>query len=122
MKESKSGLSVQYLHLCSSIYLPFPSTTFQNYRRLLYDRLFQFFSLVVLAKHYHLTIDKNDRENRLRIEKFLADYIDFKPSRYTYADVKNITNKFIDKLGQGAYGTIYRGKLSNMTSSLQRRF
>ena len=36
-----------------------------------------------------------------------------KPSRYTYADVKHITNKFKDKLGQGAYGTVYKGKLSN---------
>ena len=36
-----------------------------------------------------------------------------KPTRYSYADVKRITNQFTEKLGQGAYGTVFKGKLSN---------
>lgn len=42
----------------------------------------------------------------------MEDYKAFKPSRYSYADLKSITNQFKEKLGQGAYGTVYKGKLS----------
>jgi serine/threonine protein kinase len=43
----------------------------------------------------------------------LEDYKNFKPTRYSYADVKRITNQFTEKLGEGAYGTVFKGKLSN---------
>lgn len=66
----------------------------------------------MVAILYVRRLDKNT-ENRLHIEKFLADYKAFQPSRYAYADIKKITNKFQNKLGQGAYGTVYKGKLSN---------
>ena len=35
-----------------------------------------------------------------------------KPKRYSYADIKKITNQFQDKLGEGGYGAVYKGKLS----------
>ncbi|KAM6550993.1 hypothetical protein CsatB_000801 [Cannabis sativa] len=66
-----------------------------------------------LATIYVCHLGKNKRQNGLRIEKFLEDYIAFKPSRYTYADVRNITSEFKDKLGEGAYGQVFKGKLSN---------
>ncbi|XP_062079022.1 rust resistance kinase Lr10-like [Humulus lupulus] len=66
-----------------------------------------------LATFYVYHLEKKKRENGQKIEKFLEDYIALKPSRYTYADVKNITNNFKDKLGEGAYGTVFKGKLSN---------
>ncbi|XP_060973830.1 rust resistance kinase Lr10-like [Cannabis sativa] len=66
-----------------------------------------------LATFYVCHLGKNKRQNGLRIEKFLEDYIAFKPSRYTYADVRNITSEFKDKLGEGAYGEVFKGKLSN---------
>ncbi|XP_047314053.1 rust resistance kinase Lr10-like, partial [Impatiens glandulifera] len=47
-----------------------------------------------------------------KIEKFLEDYRALKPSRYSYADIKKITNDFEDKVGQGSYGTVYKGTLS----------
>ncbi|CAL5367546.1 unnamed protein product [Camellia sinensis] len=53
------------------------------------------------------------REDQAKIERFLEDYNALKPARYSYADIKNITNKFKDKIGQGGYGTVYKGKLSN---------
>ncbi|KAL6321138.1 hypothetical protein AAG906_012910 [Vitis piasezkii] len=46
--------------------------------------------------------NKLKREHRINIQKFLEDYRALKPSRYSY-----------DKLGQGGYGTVYKGKLSN---------
>ena len=56
---------------------------------------------------------KIEEENQLRIEKFLNDYRALKPSRYTYDDIKQITNQFQDKLGQGGYGTVFKGIVSS---------
>ncbi|GLT59241.1 hypothetical protein SLA2020_320710 [Shorea laevis] len=56
---------------------------------------------------------KAAKEAQLKIEKFLEDYTALKPSRYSYADIKKITDQFRDKLGEGAYGTVFKGRLSN---------
>ncbi|KAF4359557.1 hypothetical protein F8388_003560 [Cannabis sativa] len=65
------------------------------------------------ASFYVFTLYKKDREQKLRIREFLKDYFALKPSRYTYSDIKKFTNNFKDKLGEGAYGTVFKGKLSN---------
>ena len=57
--------------------------------------------------------NKLKREHKINIQKFLEDYRACKPSRYSCVDIKRITNNFKDKLGQGGFGTIYKGKLSN---------
>ncbi|PRQ32549.1 putative glycerophosphodiester phosphodiesterase, protein kinase RLK-Pelle-LRK10L-2 family [Rosa chinensis] len=56
---------------------------------------------------------KREEENQLRIKRFLDEYRALKPSRYSYADIKRITEKFKEKLGQGAYGTVFKGRLSS---------
>ncbi|CAL5364515.1 unnamed protein product [Camellia sinensis] len=56
---------------------------------------------------------KIKREDQSKIERFLEDYRALKPSRYSYADIKKITNQFTNKVGQRGYGTTYRGQLSN---------
>ncbi|GLT61340.1 hypothetical protein SLA2020_340560 [Shorea laevis] len=56
---------------------------------------------------------KAEKEGQLKIENFLEDYKALKPSRYSYADIKRITDQFKDKLGEGAYGTVFKGRLSN---------
>jgi len=52
-------------------------------------------------------------EEHTRIENFLKDYKALKPTRFSYADIKRITNKFKDKIGEGAHGAVYKGKLSS---------
>ena len=43
----------------------------------------------------------------------MEDYRALKPTRYSYNDVKRITNQFTKKSKQGAYGTMFKGKLLN---------
>ena len=43
----------------------------------------------------------------------MEDYRALKPTRYSYNDVKRITNQSNEELGQGAYGTVFKEKLSN---------
>ncbi|KAL6124738.1 hypothetical protein ACLB2K_077248 [Fragaria x ananassa] len=73
------------------------------------------FVLVLLAgaAFHAYSSDRKEKQNQLKIERFLEDYIALKPSRYSYSDIKRITDQFKDKLGQGAYGTVYKGKLSS---------
>ncbi|PRQ56303.1 putative glycerophosphodiester phosphodiesterase, protein kinase RLK-Pelle-LRK10L-2 family [Rosa chinensis] len=56
---------------------------------------------------------KREEENQLRIKRFLDDYKALKPSRYSYADIKRITKQFKEKRGQGAYGTVFKGRVSS---------
>ncbi|XP_055828559.1 rust resistance kinase Lr10-like [Solanum dulcamara] len=70
------------------------------------------FALIVLAV-YKIVKLKMKKEDQKRIERFLEDYKALRPTRYSYADIKKITEQFKYKLGQGGYGKVYKGKLSN---------
>ncbi|KAJ8761248.1 hypothetical protein K2173_001304 [Erythroxylum novogranatense] len=54
-----------------------------------------------------------EKENYQKFEAFLRNYGSLAPKRYTYSEVKKITNCFKDKLGQGGYGSVYKGKLDD---------
>ncbi|XWS75269.1 hypothetical protein CRYUN_Cryun01aG0071600 [Craigia yunnanensis] len=71
-------------------------------------------SLIGLFWVHHL--HKKEKEGQRKIEQFLDDYKALKPSRYSYADIKRITNQFKEKLGQGGYGTVFKGILSTDVS------
>ncbi|XP_061356541.1 rust resistance kinase Lr10-like isoform X2 [Gastrolobium bilobum] len=45
------------------------------------------------------------------IEEFLKEHGPLPTARYSYSEVKKITNSFRNKLGQGGYGCVYKGKL-----------
>ncbi|XP_061948183.1 rust resistance kinase Lr10-like [Populus nigra] len=46
------------------------------------------------------------------IEQFLQSHDnDLMPIRYTYSEIKKITNRFKDKLGEEGSGSVYKGKL-----------
>ncbi|KAL8550887.1 hypothetical protein ACS0TY_000097 [Phlomoides rotata] len=45
------------------------------------------------------------------IEDFLQSENNLMPIRYSYSDIKKMTRGFREKLGQGGYGTVYKGKL-----------
>ncbi|KAK5844333.1 hypothetical protein PVK06_000469 [Gossypium arboreum] len=52
----------------------------------------------------HLSVDD-------LIENFLQSQTNFMPIRYSYTELKRITRGFKDNLGQGGYGTVFKGKL-----------
>jgi serine/threonine protein kinase len=54
---------------------------------------------------------KKKTKNAEYIEAFLKKCGSLAPKRYNYSDVKKMTNSFKDKLGQGGYGDVYKGKL-----------
>ncbi|MCL7051519.1 hypothetical protein MKW94_008536 [Papaver nudicaule] len=56
--------------------------------------------------------NKEEKENQLKIEQFLEKNA-LKPTRYSHVELKKITNKFEVKLGQGGYGSVFEGKLTN---------
>ncbi|WVZ69223.1 LOW QUALITY PROTEIN: hypothetical protein U9M48_018042 [Paspalum notatum var. saurae] len=74
-----------------------------------------FLCLVVLAffwtcKYGWIPFKSN---NEPRIESFLQKNRNLHPKRYTYAEVKRMTKSFAVKLGQGGFGAVYRGSLSD---------
>lgn len=70
------------------------------------------FLLLVKALFYMYGYYKIKEEDQARIEKFLEDYAAMKPTRFTYADIKRITNGFSESLGEGAHGKVFKGMLS----------
>ncbi|GMP30977.1 hypothetical protein CsSME_00005387 [Camellia sinensis var. sinensis] len=47
------------------------------------------------------------------VEAFIRNYGSLAPKRCRYSDLKKITSSFKYKLGQGGYGSVYKGKLSD---------
>ncbi|KAG6707148.1 hypothetical protein I3842_06G017700 [Carya illinoinensis] len=47
------------------------------------------------------------------VEAFLRNNGPFGLRRYSYSDIKKMTNFLKDKLGQGGYGSVYKGKLQD---------
>ncbi|CAL4977415.1 unnamed protein product [Urochloa decumbens] len=70
-------------------------------------------SVTVSAALYLALKSKYDEEIHLKVEMFLNTYSTSKPTRYTFSEVKKITKRFNNKLGQGGFGSIYKGELSN---------
>ncbi|XP_059434420.1 LEAF RUST 10 DISEASE-RESISTANCE LOCUS RECEPTOR-LIKE PROTEIN KINASE-like 2.2 [Corylus avellana] len=47
------------------------------------------------------------------VQTFLRNHRPLAFRRYSYSDIKKITNFFRDKLGEGGYGGVYKGKLQD---------
>uniref|UniRef100_A0A0D9UW42 Protein kinase domain-containing protein n=1 Tax=Leersia perrieri TaxID=77586 RepID=A0A0D9UW42_9ORYZ len=69
-------------------------------------------SMVATTLYLSLRTRYNE-EIHLKVEMFLKTYGTSKPTRYTFSEVKKITRRFKVKLGQGGFGSVYSGELSN---------
>ncbi|KAK3415697.1 hypothetical protein EUGRSUZ_H01563 [Eucalyptus grandis] len=61
---------------------------------------------------------RRHRAINANIEEFLQVHNNFFPIRYSYLDIKKITKNFKCKLGEGGYGSVYRGILRNFISEV----
>ncbi|KAK9291328.1 hypothetical protein L1049_019273 [Liquidambar formosana] len=65
--------------------------------------LFLIALLIHKFRQRHLSFDD-------KIEEFLQSHNNFMPIRYSYSQIKEMTKGFKDKLGQGGFGSVYKGK------------
>ncbi|XP_018732354.2 LEAF RUST 10 DISEASE-RESISTANCE LOCUS RECEPTOR-LIKE PROTEIN KINASE-like 2.4 [Eucalyptus grandis] len=60
----------------------------------------------LIRKHMSMMVGKREHSvAEQKIEELISS------RRYAYKDIKRITNSFQEKLGQGGYGYVYKGKL-----------
>ncbi|XP_031282915.1 rust resistance kinase Lr10-like [Pistacia vera] len=69
--------------------------------------------VLVIVLVYKSWKSESEKKTQLEVDKFLEDYRTLNPARYSYSDLRKITGKFKQRLGQGGYGSVFRGKFSN---------
>ncbi|KAJ9678975.1 hypothetical protein PVL29_021020 [Vitis rotundifolia] len=74
--------------------------------RTMLGMLFLFAYLIYKFHRRHLSLDDS-------IEEFLQNHKNLQPIKYSYSDIKKMTHNFANKLGQGGFGSVYKGKLRN---------
>ncbi|GAB4827905.1 hypothetical protein Ancab_034789 [Ancistrocladus abbreviatus] len=66
---------------------------------------------IMITARKFICIWKKETTYNQKVEDFLVNYGCLAQKRYTYADIKKMTGSFCDKLGEGGYGSVYKGKL-----------
>ncbi|KAK1661197.1 hypothetical protein QYE76_049356 [Lolium multiflorum] len=70
--------------------------------------------LLVVATTLYLSLKtRYNEEIHLKVEMFLRTYGTSKPTRYTFCEVKKMAKRFKEKIGQGGFGSVYKGELPN---------
>jgi serine/threonine protein kinase len=70
--------------------------------------------LLVVATTLYLSLKtRYNEEIHLKVEMFLRTYGTSKPTRYTFSEVKKMAKRFKEKIGQGGFGSVYKGELPN---------
>ncbi|XP_068666160.1 rust resistance kinase Lr10-like [Aristolochia californica] len=69
--------------------------------------------LAAVKVYYVQKYSKMEKEYKLKVEKFLEDYKSVRPTRYSYAEIKRMTDNFKTRLGEGGNGSVFRGELPN---------
>jgi len=70
--------------------------------------------LLTVATVLYLSLKtRYNAEIHLRVEMFLKTYGASKPTRYTFSEVKKMARRFKEKVGQGGFGSVYKGELPN---------
>ncbi|CAJ2630684.1 unnamed protein product [Trifolium pratense] len=71
--------------------------------------------LLLVVKNHKIcyTRWKNKNSTNLVIEVFLKKHGSLQTKRYCYSEIKKVTNSFKNKLGQGGFGSVYKGRLDD---------
>ncbi|KAL8532039.1 hypothetical protein ACS0TY_008592 [Phlomoides rotata] len=67
--------------------------------------------IIVLYIKRRRSMEGHNLVSNKGIEKFLQQHGYLSLKRFKHSEIKKITKSFTDKLGQGGYGTVYRGML-----------
>ncbi|XP_074274889.1 LEAF RUST 10 DISEASE-RESISTANCE LOCUS RECEPTOR-LIKE PROTEIN KINASE-like 2.1 isoform X2 [Silene latifolia] len=75
-------------------------------------------SLIICSKKKLLpkkfsSLEIRGTEANQNVEAFLKTYGSLSPKRYKYTDIKKIASSFKEKLGEGGFGCVYKGKLQD---------
>ncbi|CAD6238209.1 unnamed protein product [Miscanthus lutarioriparius] len=70
--------------------------------------------LLMVATGLYLSLKtRYNEEIHLNVEMFLKTYGTSKPTSYSFSEVKKIARRFKEKIGQGGFGSVYKGELPN---------
>ncbi|BBG95628.1 Glycerophosphodiester phosphodiesterase protein kinase domain-containing GDPDL2 [Prunus dulcis] len=69
--------------------------------------------IVCISRKRILGFFKKDIVDEFDVEEFIRNYECLAPKRYSYANVKKMTDNFKDKIGKGGFGTVYKGRLQD---------
>ena len=89
---------------CSKTFIYLMFDLYSVIARSLPGILYLFTYLVYKFPRRHLSLDDD-------VEEFLRSHKNLQLIKYSYSDIKKMTNKFNNKLGQGGFGSVYKGKL-----------
>jgi hypothetical protein len=64
------------------------------------------FVIIYSVKRRHFSSKSGANNFQFIDEEFIKNYGSVAPKRYTYSDVKKLTNSFKEKVGQGGYGVV----------------
>ncbi|KAL2561509.1 hypothetical protein GLYMA_20G118600v4 [Glycine max] len=67
--------------------------------------------LLVMVMIYHTRWKQKQNPTNQQIKIFLERQGPLQTKRYDYSEIKKVTNSFRNKLGQGGFGSVYKGKL-----------
>ncbi|KAK4768150.1 hypothetical protein SAY87_003291 [Trapa incisa] len=76
--------------------------------------LFMIIILCYFQKMLRLGLPKRMKDDQ-DIENFIEHHGSLAPKRFSYSQVKSMSDSFSTKLGQGGFGTVYKGKLPDGT-------
>ncbi|XP_057732387.1 PR5-like receptor kinase [Arachis stenosperma] len=68
--------------------------------------------LLVMVTLYY-TRRKKQNSKHLLVDAFLERHGHLQIKRYSYSDMKKVTNSFKNKLGEGGFGSVYKGQLKD---------
>lgn len=67
--------------------------------------------LIIIIFCFRRRLLKDRSKPQKDFEAFLKNNGPLAVRRYSYPDIKKMTNSFAEKLGQGGYGSVYKGKI-----------
>ncbi|XP_076921981.1 rust resistance kinase Lr10-like [Bidens hawaiensis] len=103
--------NVTGLKLCES-QIPVKKNNDSFYHKLILVVSLPLFGAILLGLNWKFWWRKKAKYNA-NAEIFLKNNEFFAPKRYSYSQIQKITSSFEVKLGQGGFGSVYKGSLSN---------